>query len=114
VPRQIHAYRVLVSDIEANGIREPVELVTDGQHVALREGHKRVEAAMQLGLPTVPISLSIRPFGPRRRFKYPLGAGLQKMIDDIRNPPAPAKKVAKKAPAKKRAAAAKTAATVRK
>ena len=123
VPREIHAYRHLVRQIATEGIREPVVLLTDGRHVALEEGHKRVEAAMQLGIRSVPVEIRPHRFGYKRRYKFPIGRGLAELLTpakvEVEKPltEQPVKKStarAKKAPAKTRASSRSGAATVRK
>lgn len=87
VPREIHAYKALVRSIEEKGILEPIELLTDGRYVVLREGHKRVEAARQLGIRTVPVTILRKRFGPKRRYKWPIGPGVADLLAAQEAPP---------------------------
>jgi len=45
----------LDDDIRANGIQDPVNIVTDGSHAFLTNGHHRMESAERLGLSHVPV-----------------------------------------------------------
>ncbi len=44
-------------DIRANGVREPIEISTDGQRAAITEGHHRTLSAYGAGHPDVPVRL---------------------------------------------------------
>lgn len=124
VPREIHAYKMLLRDVIENGIQEPVTILTDGRHVALEEGHKRVEAAMQLGIKTVPITIVRRAFGYKRRYKFAPGREMAALLahpeapveqDEVHKQPAKKSTAkVKRAPAKGRTSSSRTAATVRK
>lgn len=45
----------LAADVRANGVREPIEIVTDGVRAAIADGHHRALSAEGGGLPSVPV-----------------------------------------------------------
>lgn len=78
--QELHGFRRLVGQIKADGVKEPILLATDGQHAVVEDGHKRIEAAVQLGIKTLPVAINRRQFSLTRRVKYPLGAELAALL----------------------------------
>ena len=50
-PQPEHEFEEFVLDIQTHGLREPIEILTDGTIIS---GHERVRAAKKLGWPTIP------------------------------------------------------------
>ena len=78
---ELHDYKNLKRDVGQNGVKEPVDIVTDGQVCYLEDGHKRLWAAIENQVRTLPVNIIQRPISVRRRIKYPLGEELSKLLN---------------------------------
>jgi hypothetical protein len=80
-PTELHDYRTLRYDIGEKGIREPVQIATDGQYAILEDGHKRVCIAIELCIDMLPVKIVRRQFSAKRRVKWPIGTGLAELLN---------------------------------
>ncbi|MNC02569.1 ParB-like nuclease domain protein [compost metagenome] len=65
-----------MGDIMQNGIKEPITIdVEKDGNVVVYEGNHRVEAALQLGLPTVPVEIRYYGNSQREVSRFGLGTG---------------------------------------
>jgi len=53
----------LLNDIKSNGMRRPLHISTDGKYAMLGDGHHRLNAATQLGMSHVPVSIDVKEPG---------------------------------------------------
>jgi hypothetical protein len=82
--QDLHVYRNLLRRVEEDGeIKEPIELATDGVHVVVEEGHRRIHVAIELGIQKLPVTITHRRFGRKRRMKFQIGPELAAIL----NPP---------------------------
>ncbi|WP_300747603.1 hypothetical protein [Pseudomonas sp.] len=85
--QELPDYRRLRRHIMADGeIKEPVELVTDGRHVFLQEGHKRLMIAIELGIPKLAVTITRRPFSRTRRMKFGIRPELAALLAPAQEP----------------------------
>jgi hypothetical protein len=75
-----HNAHRLIADIETHGIREPLEIVTDGVHAKLHDGHQRLLIATQLGLEQVPVVIIRHPFSRTDNVRWPIRSGLATLL----------------------------------
>ena len=78
---ELHDYKKLRVRIRTEGVRTPVELVTDGRFAFLQEGHKRVMIAMEMGIEHLPVTIIERPFSVTRRMKFLIGPELAELLE---------------------------------
>lgn len=69
-------WQEFLDDVRAHGIEHPllVDVAQDGT-VSLVEGNHRLQAALQLGLPSVPVEIQYRGNSQQRVTTFGLGAG---------------------------------------
>lgn len=82
--QDLHGYRRLLTRIREDGkVKEPIEIATDGKHVVVEEGHRRIHIAIELGIKKLPVKITRRQFGRNRRMKFSIGPELAAIL----NPP---------------------------
>ena len=94
-PYELYSYRRIKDDIARHGVREPVVLACDGSHVVVEDGHKRIEAAIELGIKTLPVEINRRRFSATRRVKYAIGPLLAELLTPPPKKPSPRKATAR-------------------
>jgi len=80
--QELHDYKKLRVRIRTEGVRTPVELHTDSRFVFMAEGHKRVMIAIELGIKTLPVTVTEREFSRSRRMKYRIGPELAELLKE--------------------------------
>lgn len=77
---ELHDYKNLRKNVAQHGVLEPVDIVTDGRHCYLEDGHKRLHAAVENSIKTLKVRIFQREISARRRMKYPLGPEMQQIL----------------------------------
>lgn len=85
--QDLHGYRRLMTRIREDGkIKEPIEIATDGKHVVVEEGHRRIHIAIELGIKKLPVKITRRQFGRNRRMKFSIGPELAAILNPSEEP----------------------------
>jgi hypothetical protein len=79
-------YRALRASVAAEGVKEPLELRTDGEFVVIGDGHQRLAAAQELRITELPIVIKRVTFNWHRRVKHPIGPGLTTLLKEQEQP----------------------------
>lgn len=80
-----HNSHRLIADIDQHGIHNPLEILTDGVHAKLKDGHQRLLIACNLGLQKVPVVIIRYRFGRKDRVRRPIQQGLSSLLVGVQD-----------------------------